>query len=669
MASVAVRLEAPSGRLLRRLDSQALSAWLLTATIGLYLAIYGGGYDLVVHSQVGIVVWWIVLISALWGLLPVGGLSRPAWGGLALFGAFVAWTAIATTWSLSLERSLDQLSLVACYLGIFVLGLAIHRDREGAVRHTLNALAFTIVVVACLALASRLRPDVFPAANQTASFITGTQQRLSWPLNYWNALGALLAFGLPLLLAVASSARSLYAQAAAAAGIPLLLLTGYLTFSRAGAVAAVIAIVVFLALTSERIPKIATAAVTGAGGAALIAAAAHRTAIEHGLTTPAVRRESGSLIVAIILVCAGVALVQFGIGLAARHGTPPRWLSVSASRARVVLAAGVAACVIAALLVGIPRHLAHAWRDFKHPTAPSLRDYSLGRYGTLSGNGRYDYWRVAVDATNSHLLGGSGPGTYQLLWQPRAPYWSPVENSHSLFFDTLAELGVVGVGLLVSFFALVITAAVRLVLHSRDEVRAVAAGVCAAIAAFTVSALFDWIWLVPALPAVFLLLAAALLAPTTRRGQSAPSTAAVSRRWGRFETRSLVAVGAVVLAVACIVAIAIPLATTTAVRRSQGAAASGNVGTALMQARQAARLEPGAATPQAQLALVLELQNRPGDALTPAVYALRDEPDNWTTWLLVARLEAEMGYPRASLQAYFRARSLNPRSPVFVFSK
>jgi hypothetical protein len=434
-------------------------------------------------------------------------------------------------------------------------------------------------------------------------------------------------------------------------------------------VAAAVAIVVFIALTSERIPKIATGLVTGAGGAALIAAAAHRTAIEHGLTTPAVRRESGSLVVAIILVCAGVALVQCGIGLAVRHGMPPRWLSVSPGRARVMLAAGVAACIFAALVLGVPGHLAHAWQDFKHPTTPSLTDYSVARFGTLSGNGRYDYWKVAVDATGHHLLGGSGPGTYQLLWLPRAPYHSPVENSHSLFFDTLSELGVVGVSLLASFFALVIASAVRLVLRSRDEARTTAAAVCAAIVAFTVSVVFDWIWLVPVLPAVFLLLAAALLAPTPRRGETTSSTAPVRRRWDRFETRSLVPVGAVVLAAACIVAIAIPLATTTAVGRSQAAAASGNAATAFTEARQATRLEPGAATPQVQLALVLELQNRVGDALTPAYHALRDEPDNWTTWLLVARLEAEAGYPRASLRSYLRARSLNPRSPVFVFSK
>ena len=73
---------------------------------------------------------------------------------------------------------------------------------------------------------SRLRPDLFPAAQQTSSFLPGTQGRLGWPLNYWNALGALVALGLPLVLSIATSARTLRAQAAAAAGIPILALCG-----------------------------------------------------------------------------------------------------------------------------------------------------------------------------------------------------------------------------------------------------------------------------------------------------------------------------------------------------------------------------------------------------------------------------------------------------------
>jgi O-Antigen ligase len=657
MESVAAtRSETRSPRALRRVDLGAISTWALVGGIVLYLAIDGGGYDLVVRSQVGIVVWWFVLVGAALGLLPAARLSRTAWCGLALFGGFVAWTALASTWSLSSERSLAELSRVGCYLGVLLLAILIHRDRERAVRHTLNALGAAVVLVAALALASRLRPDLFPAAHQTSSFLPGTQGRLGWPLNYWNALGALVALGLPLLLSIATSARRLTAQAAAAAGIPIVVLCGYLTFSRGAAVAACAALIVFIALAPERIPKLATILVAAAGSAALIAGAAHRSAIEHGLVNAAARHQGATLLTAVILVCAGVGLVQAGIGLAVRHGTPPRWLVVPRQRARLLAVGGIAACVVVALLAGAPGRISHAWQDFKHPTAAALHQNSIARFGTISGNGRYELWKVAVNSTSGHLLGGQGPGTFQLVWLPRAPYESYVQNAHSLYLETLSDVGVVGLGLLVAFLAFVVGAAVRLVTRSRYEARVRAAAVAAGLVAFLVSAASDWIWQVPALPAAFLLLAAAVLAPRSKAAGASP---------GRSSERIAVRLGAVALAVACLVAIAIPLATINAVRQSQTAAAGGNQALALADARAAARVEPSAASPQIQVALVLELQRKFHDALVAGQRATRDEPENWSTWLVVSRLDAETGHPAASVAAYRRARALNPRSSIF----
>jgi len=635
---------------------EALAVWVLAGGIVLYLALDGGGYDIVVHSQVGIVVWWVVLVGAAAKLLPAAPLARVGWVALGLFGAFVAWTAVAVTWSLSFERSFENLSLVVGYLGVLVLGLAIHSDRARAVRHTVGAVAGAVVVVACLALASRLDPGLFHGAGETSSFVAGTQRRLSWPLNYWNALAALLALGLPLLLGLSSSARTLGVQAASAAALPVLMLCGYLTFSRGGAIAAAVAVLAFLALAPERPAKLATALVAAAGGVALIAGAVHRSALERGLGDAAARHQGGTLLVAIVLVCAGVAVAQVGIALAVRHGTAPRYLAVSPARARALLAAAILALVVAALAAGAPRRLSHAWRDFKHPTAPALTQDSLARYGAASGSGRYAVWRVAVDASSHRLLQGHGPGTFQLIWLPRAPYYLYVENAHSLYLETLSDVGVIGLALLVAFFVLAIGAAVREVVHARSEARVRAAALAAALITFAVSAAYDWIWQVPALPAAFLLLVAATLAPRLRRPRP--------DRGARSASLSLRA-GAIIVAIACLVAIGIPLATTIAVRQSQAAVAQGNSRAAFADARRAARIEPGAATPQIQLALVLELRRDFPAAVDAARRAAANEPANWSTWLILSRLQAEDGHPHASLAAYLRARSLNPRSPLF----
>lgn len=643
--------------ILPRFNPDAVRVWALAGTVVLYLSIDGGGYDLVVRSQAAIVVWWIVLVGAAWGLLPVTRWTRAAWAALALFGGFVAWTALAATWSLSSERSLDELSRVACYLGILLLGISIHRERGRAVQHTIHAVAAAVVFVACLALASRLRPDLFPAAQQTASYLPGTEGRLGWPLNYWNALAALLALGLPLLLAIATSARRLPAQAAAAAAIPVVTLCVYLTFSRGGAVATGAGLLAFFAFSPERVAKLATALVTAAGGAVLILAADHRAAIEHGLTNAAARHQGDTLLLAVLLVCAGVALAQTGVGLGARHGTPPRALTVTPERARAILVGAVAAGIVVALLVGAPARISHAWQDFKHPSAAALHQDSIARFGSASGNGRYDYWKVAVDATSGRVLGGSGAGTYQLLWSPRAPYFSYVQNAHSLYLETLAETGIVGLVLLAGFLMLVLVAAARLCHGSRYEARVRAAGVTGALIAFVVAASSDWIWQVPALPAAFLLLAASVLAPAAK-------PARVRARRARSAALP-VRLGAVAVAIASLVAIAIPLATVSTVRESQAAIDSGDPAQALADARAAVRLEPGAASAEVQLALVLEAQGDIPAAVQAARTATSDEPSNWSTWLIDSRLEAEAGHPAASVAAYRRSRALNPWSPLF----
>ena len=657
MQTAVAHLELPwRGRLSRR-TGEGLSLWLLSAGLVLYLGIDGGGYDTVVHSQAAVVIWWILLLGAAWGILPRQRVGRAGRAAIALFGGFVAWSALATTWSASTERSLSSISLVAGYLGVLVLGLALMPEREAALRHVTGAVAGAITFIAALAVASRLRPDLFPAAHQTAAFLPGTQGRLAWPLNYWNALACLMAIGLPLVWAQATSVRSLRWQAAAGGALPLLVLCAYLTFSRGGAIAVGAGSVVYLALTSDRLAALAPGLLGSAGGAILIVGARHRGALEHGLSNAAARHQGQSLLLVILIVCGAAATAQYGIGLLARHAGRAAVLVVPRRRASWLTAGAAVALVLIAVAAGVPHRLGHAWQDFKRPTATGLSVDSLSRFGKTSGNGRYDYWKVGVNASSAHLLGGRGPGTFQLTWLPRAPYESYVQNAHSLYVETLSEVGIVGLVLLVGFFALGIGGGVLVVARGRFEGRVRAAGAAAAMVAFCVSAASDWVWQVPVLPACFALLCAATL--SRRRTQPDAEVRTVR---SAFPVR----IGAVVLAAACLVAIAVPLATTTSLRQSQQAAQVGNDARALQSAQQAARLLPVAASAQLQVALVQEARHDIPAAVAAARHATRDEPGSWTTWLVLSRLQAESGQSAGSLASYQRARALNPRSPLFT---
>jgi hypothetical protein len=238
----------------------------------------------------------------------------------------------------------------------------------------------------------------------------------------------------------------------------------------------------------------------------------------------------------------------------------------------------------------------------------------------------------------------------------------------------------VGVGLLVGFLGLLIAQAVRLVLRTTEGTRARAAGVAAALVAFAISAGTDWVWQVTVIPTAFILIAATVLIPSRRAIREGERHSASSRRsgsssrsgsrspsssnqprWGALAVRG----GVILLALLCTAAIAVPLAMTNAVRRSQAAAAGGNLTLALSDARTAARVESGAGSPQVQMALILEAQGKRRQALAPALQAVRNDPDNWSSWLVLSRLQAEARNPTASLAAYRQARSLNPRSRVF----
>ena len=72
------------------------------------------------------------------------------------------------------------------------------------------------MAVSALALGSRLAPGLFPA-NELASFLPNTRSRLSYPLQYWNGLAALLALAFVALTGFGAAARTPAGRAAAVA--------------------------------------------------------------------------------------------------------------------------------------------------------------------------------------------------------------------------------------------------------------------------------------------------------------------------------------------------------------------------------------------------------------------------------------------------------------------
>jgi hypothetical protein len=631
-----------------RIEWNAVVTWVLCFGLVAYLGIEGGGYDPLVHDQVGIGVWWVLLVGVMVGALPRIGPSRLAMVAFGMLAAFVLWTALSLIWTESAERTAAELARALTYLGVFALVLGVRAPREP--RRLIAAVAAAIVLVTLLALLSRLHPAWFPSADQTADFLADSRERLSYPLNYWNALGALIAIGLPLVLQISASAKTIVVRALAAAALPAMLLTIFFTLSRASIGAAALALLVYLAVSDDRAPKLLTLALAGVGGAVLIGLAAGHEALRHGLTNSTAHDQGDELLLIGLLVCAAVALVQAAVSKLLIDGKRPRWTVPSRSQSLAALGAVAVVLVIAAAAADAPGRAANAVDEFK---GGGNAGTGTSRLNSFAGESRYALWRSAIDEGRTAPLIGTGAGTFEYWWVRDAAGTEAVHDAHSLYLQTLGELGIVGLLLLLGFVVVVLGGGTMAALRAGPE-RSLLAAALAGCVAFFLAAAVDWNWQMPALPIAALLLASTLV----MAARTAPGAEA---RLRRLPLRIAVAVAALV----AIVAIAIPLASTSLIRSSESAVRSGDLEAALADARSAENVESGAATPRLQQALVLELQGDLPAAAAAARGATERESTNWRTWLVLSRIEAERGRVDAAVAAFREARSLNPLSPLF----
>ena len=68
---------------------------------------------------------------------------------------------------------------------------------------------------------------------------------------------------------------------------------------------------------------------------------------------------------------------------------------------------------------------------------------------SANGSGRWQFWESAVDAFQATPLLGHGAGSYEAWWAEHGSLAVFVRDAHSLYLETLAELGVLGFLLLV----------------------------------------------------------------------------------------------------------------------------------------------------------------------------------------------------------------------------
>ena len=514
---------------------------LLPAVLVFALAYDHGGYSIESRGSWAIATWWVLALGAVLGWWPSRERSREATTVVVLLTGFALLTLLSALWSTNDAGAFAEFNRVSFYLGVFVLVLQVaprvplHRLGDG--------LALGISAVVALALFSRIAPGVFSDRALTAALPT-TAARLAYPIGYWNGLAVLAALAVPLLLRAAASPGRRVPRALAAAPLPAVVATIYLASSRGGMATAAVGAAVYLALSRFRWGVVG-ALVAGAAGSAL--ALGVLVSQSEFVNEPAAVSSTTRASIALMVLagCCVTFVLQAALTtFLARHPTLPRWLGF----------ASIAAAVAVAMTAIVAADPAERLRTFKQPPAESTAsgDAILSHLISVGGSGRWQFWASALDAWQKKPVLGHGAGSYEAWWAQHGTLAIFVRDAHSLYFETLAELGAVGLALLVAAGATALFASWQGIRRLPAVPADAVASATAVVVAYAAAAGIDWMWELSVVTLVAVTCLAVILTPTrtTSRGTGAPARAAL-----------------VVVAIVVVVAQAIPYLTQTRIRR------------------------------------------------------------------------------------------------------
>lgn len=627
-------------------------AFLIVAVAIFVVAYHDGGYSSIDRSLIAVPLTWAFALGVGFGVWP---LTRPPAAALRvglLVALFALWTVLSVLWADSAETVLDEFNRVALYLVVYCVAV-VAAARASAVRYA-NAAALALCAVAAVSLWSRFFPGSF-AERGLPEFLPASAVRLSFPVDYWNGLGILLALAVPLLLRIGTE-TSWPTRGLGVLPLPMIGTAIYLTSSRGAVVTAVVAASAYVALTSHRWDAVAVAVAGTVGSVACVwFVGRHQALVDGPISSVGGDGRAASLFV--VLASVSIASI-FDV---ATRLFPRIRLSRAVGRGAAV------ALVLGVLTAGLLSHpLAH-FESFKRP--PATQTGSAGNFVSShlfsgNGSGRWQFWQAAVSEFESRPLVGHGAGSFAAWWAQHGTISYYVVDAHSLWLEVLGELGVVGFALLAAVFVLGMLGGVSRLRNAGENDRPLIAALLAIVVAYVVAAGIDWMWELTIVSVVAFASLGLLLGPATVR-TGGLRAAAGSAQLRPTNTTSWARAAVLLVACGLICAHGIPLLESFEIQASQLAVQSGNGNEALAHASAARRIEPWASSPYLQLALIHERLGEPERAHAAILNAIERDRRNWRLWLVAARIEVRQARIRLALESLRHARQLNPRSPLF----
>jgi hypothetical protein len=319
--------------------------------------------------------------------------------------------------------------------------------------------------------------------------------------------------------------------------------------------------------------------------------------------------------------------------------------------ARRVALGAVALLAAGAIIVAVslgPDAVRSVRADLKGSSADEtqLTRSRLTDAGDLGHQTRLQYWDVSLDDFADHPILGSGVGTFARRWAKDRPTTENVTEGHSIYIETLGELGLVGECLILVLLGLLFGSFWARWL---DGERALGAMAVAACSTWLVHAGLDWDWELPALTVwLFALGGCALAASPARLGGWTPSP--------------------IVRAVAaglCLLAAVTPATVAISQSRLDGSVKAllrGDCETAQRLAADASSILAVRAEPYEVLSYCLSRERRNRQAVVMMKRAIARDPHDWELLYGLALVRAAGGEdPRGAART---ALKLNPREPL-----
>jgi uncharacterized membrane protein len=337
-------------------------------------------------------------------------------------------------------------------------------------------------------------------------------------------------------------------------------------------------------------------------------------------------------------------------------------------------------CLVAVVLVAagvLHRTISDQYRRFVNPASITNNADLRARLTDPANNGRIYTWRVAWHGFESDPWLGHGAGTFVDTWEQRRPTSFFVQDAHSLYLETLDELGITGLLLLLVVILTVLWGAARRVRGSR---RPLYAATFAVLLAWALHAGIDWDWEMPALSVIFFGLGGAGLArrrvpsPTRSASEegarmtSSPARPRSRRRDSSRRSRSLSwqpsSGSRAFLGIGCLLLSVSPAYVWLAQRKLDAASNAfnaGNCSAATSAAVSSISIVGVNARPYEVLGYCDISRNLPNAALTAINKAVSLDPHNSDYVVDLAVIRAAAGLN--PLLAARRAVSLNPKDP------